>query len=186
MPSDTPARTCPACGAPVEGYERGIEWLDGVKYPGRKIKFIPCGCVTEPVDVNETLESHTPPRPIPTSPERAVAALAPACLGCGGKTKFYGKFVTHEWECAAEPACGAFNMLVRKADDATLWSDAALHEWLQAKPGKRTAEAEVDCHKARWEVALYDDHHVPANAARGYSTVSLAEAIDNALEGADE
>lgn len=43
------------------------------------------------------------------------AEETPNCLGCGGTTKPYGNFVTKEWECAADPSCGAFNMLVRDA-----------------------------------------------------------------------
>ena len=62
-----------------------------MKYPGRKIKFSPCGCVVEPVDIDMILSRGTP-RQIPTSPKAAASALktwhlseggVPRCNACG-------------------------------------------------------------------------------------------------------
>ena len=46
------------------------------------------------------------------APEETPDATTPPCLGCGGRTVPHGKFVTDEWQCAAEPECGTFTMKV--------------------------------------------------------------------------
>ena len=38
---------CPECDEVTAGYERGIETLAGIKYPGKNVKMEPCGCVTD-------------------------------------------------------------------------------------------------------------------------------------------
>lgn len=111
----------------------------------------PCSCWRSELGEFEAVldPSGVPPREIPTSPDAALAAIAPTCLGCGGATKKFGEFVTREWECAAAKPCGAFSLLVRANEKPVPW----VHDG-EMRPCTETVEVRAA------ETCMYGDSEV--------------------------